>query len=386
MKRMNLIGAGGLATLGLLAAPCAYSDPLALPSMGPTINANPNPIVLDAGPVGKIDVGGVASGFAMAQTNSGIGDKDGRLDLTNAQLIIQKADGHFQFYTQLGAYSLPTVAANYYSSSYTTAHQFGVAPVAFIKWAPNAAFNIQAGKMPAIIGMESVFTFQNFNIQRGLLWYQEPIIGQGVQVNYTKGKWALSGAYTDGWYSNTYNWLSGQVVYTINPRDSITINGGASLSRNGKSTFAVPLAQNNEAIVVAGFTHAQGPFAISPYIQYSHIYSDYTIGLPNSASTFGIAVLGKYALTPKFSLAGRVEYIDSSGGDPADPNATNALYGAKSSAWSLTFTPTYQFKIFYLRGEVSYTGIDGRVPGFGFGKDGYATDQTRVMVETGVVF
>ena len=81
-----------------------------------------------------------------------------------------------------------------------------------------------------------------------------------------------------------------------------------------------------------------------------------------------------------FNVAGRAEYISSSGSDVA------LLYGTKSDAWSLTLTPTFQFKTFFIRGEFSYTKIESGTPGAMFGKNGDKSDQTRGMIETGVLF
>jgi hypothetical protein len=53
---------------------------------------------------------------------------------------------------------------------------------------------------------------------------------------------------------------------------------------------------------------------------------------------------------------------------------------------SLTLTPTWQFKTFFIRGEASYTKLDDAAPGAGFGSAGTADSQTRLMVETGVLF
>jgi hypothetical protein len=91
-------------------------------------------------------------------------------------------------------------------------------------------------------------------------------------------------------------------------------------------------------------------------------------------------VLAKYSFNPMFSLAGRAEYEDSSG------SQVNLLYGPKSSAWSLTLTPTWQFKTFFIRGEASYVKLDSAAPGAGFGSAGNRDSQIRAMVETGVLF
>jgi Putative beta-barrel porin-2, OmpL-like. bbp2 len=106
--------------------------------------------------------------------------------------------------------------------------------------------------------------------------------------------------------------------------------------------------------------------------------------LDKEASTFGGAVLAKYSFTPKFSLAGRGEYIASHG--DAGSGAPNLLYGDGSKAWSLTLTPTWQEKIFFVRGEVSYTAVVDAAPGFAFGSAGTAKSQTRGMIETGFLF
>ena len=63
-------------------------------------------------------------------------------------------------------------------------------PQAFLKIVPTDNFSIQAGKLPTLIGAEYTFSFENFNIERGLLWNQEPAVSRGVQANYTRsGRW-----------------------------------------------------------------------------------------------------------------------------------------------------------------------------------------------------
>ena len=38
------------------------------------------------------------------------------------------------------------------------------------------------------MGAEYTFTFQNMNIERGLLWNQETAVNRGIQVNQALGK------------------------------------------------------------------------------------------------------------------------------------------------------------------------------------------------------
>ncbi len=48
--------------------------------------------------------------MAYTQNHAGPGDKKERADITNAQVMIQKTDGLFQFFVQGGGYSIPSWA------------------------------------------------------------------------------------------------------------------------------------------------------------------------------------------------------------------------------------------------------------------------------------
>ena len=80
----------------------------------------------------------------------------------------------------------------------------------------------------------------------------------------------------------------------------------------------------------------------------------------------------------------RFEYLSSSGSLAG--GAPNLLFGPGSDAWSITITPTYQYNIYFLRGEFSYVGASSTTPGFVFGPTGTSTSQTRLLLETGIVF
>jgi Putative beta-barrel porin-2, OmpL-like. bbp2 len=368
------------------AAPAAPAPaPMSTPAMNPPLSANPNPFSVDAGPLGKIYVTGALTALAFTQTNAVPGDRASWGDFSNAQVFIQKTDGVIQFFVQAGAYSLPDLGTAYVKASSLTGDTYGVVPQAFLKIAPNAEFNIMAGKLPTLIGAEATFSFENANIERGLLWNQENAVNRGVQANYSKGPLTLSLSVNDGFYSNHYTWGTFLVAWALNPRDTITVDGGGDYFGHGAtSSFATPLAANNGQIYNLMFSHNSGPLTLTPYLQYTYVPAVPSIGLTHSASTFGLALIAKYSFTPALSVALRGEYISSTGNSAQ--GAPNLLYGPGSNAWSLTFTPTYQFKIFFVRGEVSYVKADGITPGFAFGQSGAAADQTRAMIETGVLF
>ena len=86
-------------------------------------------------------------------------------------------------------------------------------------------------------------------------------------------------------------------------------------------------------------------------------------------------------------MAGRAEYIGTTGNENSPKgSAANLLYGVGSDALSLTLTPTFQWKQFFFRGEVSYVQANSYAPGAVFGKEGINNSQVRGLVETGVIF
>lgn len=389
--RLFAATAAVLGSAGLLASTPAAADALGAPSMTPPLNANDKPASFDAGPLGKVYVTGAVSGLAFGQTNHSPTDRSGELDLSNGQVFIQTTSGPVQFFIEAGSYSFPSLGTAYTKASPNTNNTFGNVPVAYVKLQPTPEVSMQIGKLPTIIGAEYVFTFQNMNIERGLLWNQEPAVSDGVQINYAKGPVTLSVSVNDGFYSNKYNWLSGLFSYTISPADSVAIDGGFSLSDTAKATTATPLLQNNGGILNLSWTHTQGPWVVNPYFQYTKASSIKAFGSSFAgAESWSGAVLAKYTVNPAFSVAGRLEYISTTSSScPKVPGAcvqSNILYGPGSKAWSATLTPTYQKGIFFLRGEASFVGTSKAAAGSAFGTKGTDKSQVRALIETGVLF
>lgn len=392
MKSWKLVlcaSAFSLGVAGLGAA--AHADPLSSPSMTPPLSSNANPLSVEAGPLGKIYVSGQISGIGYTQSNpsdNGFGDKSSYGDLSNAQVEIQKTDGPIQFYVQAGEYSMMSLGAGYVKSSVITPATFTNVPLAYLKIAPTSSFSVMAGRLPTLIGAEYTFSFQNMNIERGLLWNQEPAISQGVQVNYAHGPVSLSFAVTDGYFSGQLGTLSGLASYTIDSKNTIAFAGsGNTKSYAGPVTGATTIPLQNSQVFNLMFTHSDGPLMIEPYIQYTHVAANPVIGLDNTASTWGGAVLAKYSFTSEISLAGRVEYESASGG-PNNSSAVNLLYGPHSNAFSVTVTPTWQRKAVFVRGELSYVHASNILPGDAFGADSSFShkDQTRGVIEVGLMF
>jgi hypothetical protein len=358
--------------------------PPSTPSLAGPLKANPNPFQVDGGPLGTVYISGVISGLGLTQNNPFPGDDSNLVDLSNAQVIVQTSQGPVQFYAQAGGYSIASLGTPYFQAGNYTRDTFGLLPVAYVKIAPTSDFNVIAGKLFTLQGAENAFTFQNFNIERGLLFNQTATINRGVQANYAHGPLSASLSLNDGFYSGKYNWLSGTLGYAVSPHDSITFGAASHLSTSARSSFTTPLTLNNGELYFLSWTHNQGPWTIQAYGQLQHTDKDSTLGIVHGASTYGAALLGKYSFTKELSLAARAEYIKSTG-SVAD-GSPSLLYGPGSSAWSLTATPTWQKGIFFIRGEGSYLSAQDVVPGFGLGKNFDKHSQTRGLVEAGIFF
>ena len=347
----------------------------------------PGPLALTTEPLnfGGIYVGGVASGLVQFQNSVFPGDKPVQTDVSNAQIFIQKPNGIFQFYLQLGAYSLPDLGVPYIRSGLATNAFYGVFPQGYIKLAPTSSLSIEVGKLPTLIGAEYTFSFENMNIQRGLLWNQENAVNRGAQVNYAVGPVSLSVAYSDGMYSNNYNWIMGSLTYAINSTNTLALIGGGSTSRTTISSAVTPLYLNNEQIYNLIYIHTAGQWTFVPYLQYTKVPQSPLLGTTQDATTFGGALFISYAV-PKseFSIPLRLEYISSTG--TAAGGAPNLMYGPGSNAWSATVTPTFQHKKFFARGELSYVSAGSITPGMAMGPTGNDASQVRGLIEVGVLF
>jgi hypothetical protein len=373
------------------------APPLTSPSVtGPLQWASPNPI--DLGTLGipgfneapssvanlfKFDLNAVASGIGIVQNHAGNSDRSSRADASNAQVILQKPDGLIQYYLQVGAYSIPALGVPYTSSGNAVNKLWGPLPAAYLKIAPTDSFSILAGNLPTLIGAEYTFTFENVNVERGLLWNQENAINRGVQLNYSKGPLTAALSWNNGFYSNSYTWLWGSLGYAINSANSVTAVGGQNLGFSKFSNFATPVLQNNSGIYNLIYTYNASPWIIQPYFQWTWVPHNSDIGVFKSTSTLGGALLASYQLAEHLSLAGRFEFIGSTGN--STDGSANLMYGPGSQAYSLTLTPTYQYKQFFARPEISYVQALNYTPGNVFGNEGRNPAQVRGLLEFGLL-
>ena len=342
------------------------------------------PATFDAGPLGKLSVNGILTGYSVFQNNHVPGDDKAQATLSNGQIFIQKADGKIQYYIQAGVYTMPTLSVPFVNAQDTVNNFYGPVPVAYLKLqaAKNTQFLI--GSLPTLMGAESTFTYQNFNIERGIVWNQENAINRGIQVNQTVGKY-LSAAisWNDGYYSNRYSWLSGSATLTKGPH-SLVYDGMGNLGQTAYQTVATPV-QNNSYMHALIYTYTKGPWIISPYFQYSKLPTNAKVGVAKGTSATGGALNVSYAFKRGFSLPARVEYLTSSGS--ATDGSVNLLgFGAGSKGVTFTATPTYQKGGLYLRSDLALVHATDYAKGAVFGKTGTEANQFRAVLEFGFIF
>jgi hypothetical protein len=362
-------------------APAPTPTPLPTPAITGPLRAAP-PTTFDLQPLGKIAINGTLTGMGLWQGNHVPGDETAQAALSNGQIFLQKTEGWFQFYLQAGAYNIPALGVPFLATDKTLSNFYGPLPVGFVKLVPGKNTSILIGALPTLMGAEYTFSFENMNVQRGLLWNQENAVNRGIQVNQTLGKFTASLSWNDGYYSNRYSWLSGSLTYANGPH-SLAFSAMGNLGQTAFQTPATPV-QNNGSMYALVYTYTKSGWIIQPYFQYSDVPTNTKIGVIKGASTRGGALLVSHTFKRGFSLAGRGEYISSTG-SVAD-QSVNLIFGPGSSGWSATLTPTFQYERFFCRGDLSWVRANNYTPGYVFGPTGTNNNQPRAIAEIGFLF
>lgn len=350
------------------------------------------PHTFNAGPFGTIAITGILSGMGLTQSNpgaTGILDTQTHWDLSNGQIFLQKTSGWWQFYLQAGAYNLPDLGVPFIKTTDTLKQFYGPLPLGYLKLV-KGNFNVEIGELPTLIGAEYTFSFENMNVERGLLWNQENAVSRGIQVSDTFKKLSVTASWNDGFYSNVYNWITGTAAYAFNSSNTLSFVGGGNVGTTRPSpnfTAATPILQDNGQIYEILYTYSHENWMITPYWQYTRVPANPAIPqLSETGTTNSGALLLNYNFKHGISMAVRPEYIVSNG-SATDPLSLNLLgYGAGSKAFAFTVTPTYQKSGFFLRGDVAVVDATSITPGLGFGTTGLDGKQVRGVVEAGFMF
>lgn len=346
------------------------------------------------GNYGNWVINGALSGFGLLQNNPDSTENRRTADISNAMLIIQQTKGPLRAYAQIGYYDILTIGQPDQRFNKQTIYSYGLAPQAYISYLPTDNLSISIGKLAAIGGYESTFSYQNLNIERGVLWTQTSSVSNGVQVDLTNGPIKASISWTDGFYSNHFNWLGTSFSYQIDHSQKIGFIWTGSLSPNSYTNQNTPLLQNNSQIFNLLYALELDRWSFTPYLQYTSIPANSSIGISSSVETYGAALLSNYKFelnqaksegkAQKISLPFRIEYLQTTG-QPGS-NAPNLLYGPGSSALTLTATPTIQYEKYFARVEISYINIYNLIGINGFGANGLNKSQYRGLLEVGLLY
>jgi hypothetical protein len=353
-----------------------------MPSMTAPLSTAAPAHTFSAGPFGTLAATGILSGMGLTGDNWVPGDKATHWDVSNAQIFLQKTTGWWQFYLQGGAYNLPDLGVPFISTDKTLPDFFGPLPVGFLKLV-KGNFSVEVGELPTLIGAEYTFSFENTNIERGLLWNQENAVNRGIQLNETLKKLSLSLSWNDGFYSDRYTWLTGSLAYAFNAANTLSFVAGGNAGETRHTTVASPV-QNNSDIYEIIYTYSHGNWFIQPYWQYTTVPTNASAGIAKGANTDGVALLFNYNFKHGISLAARPEYISSSGS--VANGAVNLMYGPGSNAFAFTVTPTYQKDGFFTRIDFSVVDARSFTAGDAFGALGQNGKQVRGVVEAGFMF
>src|ERR1700694_420779 len=381
-----------LATLSPAASPAQTATPS--PSASPVSSPSPAPssTSLTLGPLTVDGVFSVFSAFSSGvnasgslDTASGV-DRSNRTDISNAFLIVNKNAGSFRYGFAAGAYNIPVLgfALNNTIQNGANTSLFGALPLVYVMYAPTGSFNIEAGKLATFTGTESNYTYQNPNIERGIIWNMQTLESRAVRVNFSGSKFNAGLEVDDGFYSGNRLGIQGQISSTPNANTTLGfVFVVPTASAPGNPTSGI----SNKRLYNPLITYTTGKWTFAPYALWVESPANTALGYTNSEHAFGAVFNAAYAVSPDWTLDARVEY--GKNGSTANDTSANANllgYGPGSSAWTYTLTPAYRHGIFFARADFSHINVSGFAPATVFGTAGTNANQFRTVLETGIQF
>lgn len=367
-------------TLALLAGLCAAGVPAISQAQ-----ATPAPYSVDGTfSLYSAHTSGVNATGAL-DTPAGI-DDDARTDLSNGLVTFAKNAGRLRFGLTAGVYAFPTVgeALNPTVQANANTALYGYVPQYYVAFVPDEHVTVSAGQLATLLGQEDGFTYQNINVQRGLVWAAEPVFSRGVRFQYTQGKFTGDLEYDDGYYSGSHRAFEGLLGWA--PSQSIDLQFAfirPQADTPGNMTSAI--ANKTEYDVM--LTQQIGKLQLLPYALFIDSPANAAIGYASNEAATGAAFLADYAVNDRFSVGARYEWFaDHSGAGDTSANADFLGYGPGSRAASFTITPAYKAGLYFVRAELSTVDAIDATPGLAFDASGDGRVQTRVLVETGVEF
>jgi len=227
--------------------------------------------------------------------------------------------------------------------------------------------SIKAGRILTNIGGEAPYTWQNINIQRGLVWNGEPVFYNGVRVSAELGMFNVYVGANDRDTSDGKMAFEGGIGADLPFKTSVSFN------------VLIPDKKDDNPTKVYNLTFTNEMFEMAPIT----FYVDYldTPKQGQDSQSVGAALLVDLKFTKQISVGTRVEYVNN------DSDGDNYGIGEANHAWTFTITPKYQFnKYLYVRGEASYVTLGRKYYQKKNNPNSLTDSEVRVGAELGFVF
>jgi hypothetical protein len=368
--RRQLLGLGFVAASSLLALHAAHA-------LTP-----PQPITIDGGPLGDLEISGGVDGYGYVMSDTNHGTQSSGFDISSGILNIQKTTGIVQFTIELGANSFQVLGAEAYDSkghiAQASVNQFPTGPLyeGYLTIAPpNSPVTVSAGMLPSVEGWEYGADYYNAVQLETLLYYVQNNNARGVEATLTEGPFSATVQFGDSTDSGVWNTIQALLTYKFNANNVLNVYGAYNLGKTGPNTYMYALpsstktgwgnAYANNALIGAYYNYTLGNLSLVPEIQYTYARPDRQIGITGQSSTFGAAAFADYSFanTP-YSLGGWVEYFDSHSANHAvQGDASGSTSGATPYTWAigpnaeaigLAVAPTWQYKNLFARANAGY--------------------------------
>ena len=221
--------------------------------------------------------------------------------------------------------------------------------------------DVMAGKFATLHGAEVIESMNDWNFSRSFLFgFAIPFTHTGVRVTYPWAKWlSTTVGIVNGWDvvkdNNLGKTLETEVTLTPNDKMSLTTNYmvGPEQGTTGSNSHMRHLID-----MVASYQPID-PLQLKANFDYG--FEEKGVGIGKSASWVGLAGYARYALTPWWALATRVEWFHDADGvrTAFRPVGTfgvgtiNGIAGLDLNLWEMTLTNEFKLNK-HLIGRLEY--------------------------------
>jgi hypothetical protein len=356
----------------------------------------PEPIQIDGGPLGSLELSGLADGYGYYISGTGdtspSGTKSNGANVGSALVELQKTTGTLQFTLQVGSYggtnSLGTPMYQTSLNTYTT----GPLYAGFLTIAPPSipGFTISGGQLNSIEGFEGG-DWLNSNLLTTEIYYVQTGQSRGVQVTYAHGPVSLNFIFGDGYDTGVFNYVQFLGAYTINSNNIASIYGAANLGTTGPHAYVYadesPVYANSNLLGMY-YSYTNGNLNLVPEVQYQYTKARAILGLTKPTSNFGAALFADYSFGKSpYSIGAWGEYVTS---HTSQADNFSWFIGPNAEAVGFSVTPTWQYKYLFLRADLGYLYLmhntDATGVKFGYGGSGTGRNVVSTQLEAGLFF